>query len=118
MESLKKISQLDAVETEQKANSSTDLSGVKENDEEKTTELALEILKKVDPEIGKNKILSVYRLKNKRNDKKENYSALFLVKVVSCEEEIKYLIWKTHQWKPNIQKPRTLHHSIEVKKRE
>ena len=42
----------------QKANSKV-LSGVKENDGDKTTEVALKILKKVDPEIRKNEILSL-----------------------------------------------------------
>ena len=64
--------QLNAVEREEKANSIV-LSGVKQNDGEKTNEINLEILKKqkVDPEIGKNEILSVYRLKIKETTKRK-----------------------------------------------
>ena len=62
-ESVKNSLHLDFIERNQKANSLV-ISGFKENDAEKTTEVAFEILKKVDPKIEKDKIFSAYRLKN------------------------------------------------------
>ena len=87
-ESVKNGLHLDFIERNQKANSLV-ISGVKENDAEKTTEVALEILKKVDPEIEKDEILSAYRLKNRKNDKKENNKTLIVVKFVSIEKRNK-----------------------------
>ena len=60
---MKSILHLDFIERDQKGNSIV-LSWVEEKDGEKTTEVALEILNKVDPEIKKKEVLSVYRLKN------------------------------------------------------
>ena len=59
-ESLKNSLHLDSIERNQKANSLV-ISGVEENVTEKDTEVALEILKKIDPEIEKDEISSVYR---------------------------------------------------------
>ena len=49
----------------------------------------MEILKKVDPEIEKDEILSAYRLKNRKNDKKENNKTPIVVKFVSIEKRNK-----------------------------
>ena len=81
-ESVKNSLHLDFIERNQKANSLV-ISGVEENVTEKATEVALEILKKVDPEIEKDQILSAYRLKSKKNDKKENTNIPIVVKFVS-----------------------------------
>ena len=87
-ESAKNSLHLDLIERNQKANSLV-ISGVEENDAEKTTEVPLEILKKVDPEIEKDEILSAYRLKNRKNDKKENNKTPIVVKFVSIEKRNK-----------------------------
>ena len=46
----------------------------------------MEILKKVDPEIEKDEILSTYRLKNRKNDKKKDNKTPIVVKFVSIEK--------------------------------
>ena len=46
----------------------------------------MEILKKVDPEIEKDEILSTYRLKNKKNYKKKDNKTPIVVKFVSIEK--------------------------------
>ena len=46
----------------------------------------MEILKKVYPEIKKDEILSAYRLKNKKNDRKENNNTPIVVKFVSSKK--------------------------------
>ena len=52
---MKNLLHLDFVERDQKANSIV-ISGVEEIDGEKITKVAVEILKTVDPEIGKDRL--------------------------------------------------------------
>ena len=100
-ESAKNSLHLDLIERNQKANSLV-ISGVEENDAEKATEVALEILKKVDPEIEKDEILSAYRLKNRKNDRKENNNTPIVMKFVSSKKRNEILIYKTVKCKISI----------------
>ena len=86
-ESVKNSLHFDFIDGNQKPNSLV-ISWVKENDAGKTTEVAFEILKKVDPEIDNDKNLSAYRFKNRKNDKKENNNTPIVVKFVSKGKQI------------------------------